>query len=188
MRAFSMIRLLAWAGYPLVIYFGLRFAEPRYVALVLAVLLLARRGSETKRFLGSLSSIDRAVFALLLSMGIATAFANSEMLLRLYPAAMSFGMLLLFGLSLRRPPSMIERFARIGEPDLPAAGVAYTRRVTQGWCIFLAGNGTVALLTALWSSREVWAFYNGFVAYLLMGAMFGGEWIFRHYFLDRARS
>ena len=183
-----MIRLLAWAGYPLVILFGLRFMEPRYVAVALAVLLLARRGKETRRFLGGLSSIDRAVFALLLAMGTATAFANSEVLLRLYPAAMSFGMLLLFGVSLWRPPSMIERFARFGEPDLPAAGVVYTRRVTQVWCVFLAGNGAVALSTALFASREVWALYNGFIAYLLMGAMFAGEWAVRHYFFGRVRS
>ena len=31
---------------------------------------------------------------------------------------------------------MIERFARIREPNLSMQAVSYTRRVTQVWCVF----------------------------------------------------
>ena len=115
-----------------------------------------------------------------------TAVSNSELLLRLYPAAVNLGMLLLFGASLRFPPSMIERFARLGETDLPPAAIAYTRRVTQIWCAFFVGNGAFAIYTALFASRDDWALYNGLIAYLLMGALFAGEWLFRRYFVIRA--
>lgn len=181
----SALRALSWLVYPLVILFGLRVAEPRYVALVLAAALLLRRGRAAARLLASLSRIDVAVVAGLLSLAAATALTNSELLLRLYPAAVNLGMLALFGLSLAFPPSMVERFARLGEPDLPEAGVRYTRRVTQVWCLFFVGNGAVAAYTALSADRETWALYNGFIAYLLMGALFGGEWLYRRYRVKR---
>ena len=52
------------------------------------------------------------------------------------------------------------------EPDLDARGQAYTRRVTQVWCGFFVLNGSLALATALWASEEIWALYNGLIAYL----------------------
>jgi len=62
---------------------------------------------------------------------------------------------------------------------LPAGGVAYTRKVTIMWCAFFVANGLAALATALWASNEVWLLYNGLVSYLLMGALFAGEWLVR---------
>ena len=59
--------------------------------------------------------------------------------------------------------------------------MAYTRRVTQAWCLFFALNGVVALATALAASDEVWMLYNGLVAYGLIGAMFAGEWLIRRH-------
>jgi uncharacterized membrane protein len=47
--------------------------------------------------------------------------------------------------------------------------------------VFLLCNGAIALYTALVSSREVWALYNGLIAYGLMGAMFAGEWLVRRW-------
>jgi len=179
------LKALLWLVYPLAILFGLQVAEPRYVALVLAAALLLRRGREAARLLSSLSRADLAVLAGLLVLAAATVVTNSEWLLRLYPAAVNLGMLALFGLSLISPPSMVERFARLGQPDLPDAAIGYTRRVTQIWCAFFVGNGAVALYTALYAGRDAWALYNGFIAYLLMGALFGGEWLFRHFFVKR---
>jgi len=53
--------------------------------------------------------------------------------------------------------------------------------VTIVWCVFLLLNGLVALWTALYASLELWTAYNGFVAYLLMGALFGGELLVRKF-------
>lgn len=185
MRGGSLLQMLLWLVYPLAIFFGLKVLEPRYVALLLAGTLLLRRRRDAGRFLAGLTRIDYAVLAALLSLATLTAATNSETLLRLYPATMNLGMLLLFGLSLRFPPSMVERFARLREPDLPPAGVSYTRRVTQVWCAFFVANGSVAAWTALYASRDAWAWYNGFVAYLLMGVLFAGEWLVRRQILSR---
>lgn len=181
----SALKALSWLAYPLAILFGLQVAEPRYVALALAIGLLLRRSREAARLLSSLSRVDLAVLAGLLLLAGATVVTNSELLLRLYPAAVNLGMLALFGLSLVFPPSMVERFARLGEPDLPDAAIGYTRRVTQVWCAFFVGNGAVALYTALYADRDAWSLYNGFIAYLLMGALFGGEWLVRRFFVRR---
>lgn len=185
MTGAKLLHALLWLVYPLAIFFGLQAFEPRYVALLLGVALLLRRRSDASRLLAGLSRINLAVLVALFALAGITALTNSETLLRLYPAAVSLGMLLLFGLSLKFPPSMVERFARLTEPDLPPAGVLYTRRVTQVWCAFFIANGGVSIYTALQSSREAWALYNGIIAYLLMGALFAGEWLIRRRCLAR---
>ena len=179
MTASRALQALLWLAYPLLIYFGLECFEPRYVALLLALTLLLRRRRDAARLLAGLTRVDRAVLVALLALAGITALTNSEMLLRLYPAAINLGLLLLFGVSLRSPPSMAERFARLSDPDLPPAGVRYTRRVTQLWCAFFVVNGSVAAFTALLASRATWALYNGLIAYLLIGALFAGEWLIR---------
>jgi uncharacterized membrane protein len=180
-----LIQATLWTIYPLAIYFGLQVMQPRYVALLLALALLLRRRGDAWQLLRGSSHLDRGVLIGLLALAGATTLTNSELLLRLYPAAVNAGMLLLFALSLIYPPSMAERFARLREPELPAAGVRYTRKLTQIWCLFFVANGSFAVLTALYSSREFWALYNGFIAYLLIGALFLGESLYRRCHLAR---
>jgi uncharacterized membrane protein len=187
MTGTSLLHGVLWLIYPLAIYFGLRVSEPRYVAIVLILALLLRRRDDFRSLLRGLSRGERGVVLGLLALAGFAALNNSEQLLRLYPLAVNTGMLLLFGLSLRTPPSMVERFARLATPDLSAESVRYTRRVTQVWCAFFVFNGAAAAYTALGASRETWALYNGLIAYLLIGLLFAGEWLFRRFFLARTR-
>lgn len=174
---------LALLAYPLLLLWGLRHLEPAAIALLLAALWLLRRLLTEGR-----SPFDNALaFA-----GIAVATlgfaANSEVILRLYPVAVNAVFLALFAFSLRFPPTVVERIARRQDPQLSAAGVRYAVRVTQVWCAFFVVNGGIAIFTAFASSREVWAWYNGFIAYLLIGAMFFGEWRLRRRFITRERQ
>lgn len=114
-----------------------------------------------------------------------TLWSNHLLPLKLYPFLMNVLTLGLFGYSLLYPPSMVERIARLTEPDLPAEAIGYTRRVTQVWCGFFILNGSIALYTALWASQEVWSLYNGVIAYVLMGILFGGEYLIRLRFRRR---
>jgi uncharacterized membrane protein len=75
--------------------------------------------------------------------------------------------------------SVIERLARLREPDLPPAGVLYTRRVTQIWCVFFIVNGAIALFTALHGDMQIWTLWNGLLSYFLMGTLMAGEWLIR---------
>ncbi|MFD2453464.1 COG4648 family protein [Ideonella paludis] len=99
--------------------------------------------------------------------------------LKLYPVWVNAVLLLVFGWSLWRGPPVIEQLARLSEPELPPRAVAYTRQVTQVWCGFFVLNGSVAAYTALACNEQTWAIYNGVVAYVLMGLLFGIEWCVR---------
>ena len=164
--------------YPLAVYVGLKSFEPRVFGMLLIGMLLLRQRHLARRFAASLAVGDWLVFIGLGVFALLIAVGNSEVMLLLYPAAVSLALLLLFARSLIHPPTMIERIARLSEPDLPASGVRYTRQVTKVWCLFFVFNASVAVATAF-GSREAWLLYNGLLSYLLMGVLFVGEWIVR---------
>ncbi len=159
--------------YPMAIWFGQGKVEPR----VLAVLLLLAAASRLPSLAISRTARWSALGALLLAG--AAVWANALLPLKLYPVLVNGALLLAFGYSLASPPSMVERLARLREPDLPPAAIGYTRRVTQVWCVFFVINGAIALGTALWASQAVWSLYTGVVSYLLMGLIFGIEFLVR---------
>lgn len=159
-------------AYPLVIYFGLRHFSPRVMALALVALALLRAG--TSRQAGW-----RAMALLAGALAVVVLLSDHALPLKLYPVLVNVAMLGVFAWSLRHPPTLVERLARLREPDLPPEGVAYTRRVTQAWCVFFVCNGAIAAATAFAASDRVWALYNGAIAYGLIGAMFAGEWLVR---------
>jgi uncharacterized membrane protein len=161
----------ATAAYPLAIWLlqG-QVALPWLAAVLVALALLGV-------WRGGFWGFSTATAATLLA--AATVAGGGETATRLYPVLINAGLLVLFGLSLVYPPPIAERLARLSEPDLPAAAVGYTRRVTQVWCVFFAVNGSVALYTALAASLAVWSLYNGVVAYLLIGLLFGVELFIR---------
>jgi uncharacterized membrane protein len=113
---------------------------------------------------------------------ILAVWSNVLLPLKLYPVLVNAALLGVFAYSLISPPSMIERFARIREPNLPTRAISYARRVTQVWCMFFAANGVIALMTALWASSATWTLYNGLIAYLMMGLLFAGEYVVRWHF------
>lgn len=158
--------------YPVAIYFGLQHWSPRVMAPVLVALALVR-ALTSRQAAWRLLAVAAAVLAAIVVV------SDHALPLKLYPVLVNTAMLGLFGWSLRYPPSLVERLARLREPALPPAGVAYTRRVTQAWCVFFVCNGVLAAVTAVFASDRVWALYNGGVAYALIGAMFAGEWLVR---------
>jgi uncharacterized membrane protein len=114
-----------------------------------------------------------------------TGLANAALPLKLYPVLINTALGALFAWSLAKPPTAIERIARLQRPELDAAGVAYTRKVTWVWLVFFVLNGSVAAGTALWASDATWALYNGLLCYGLMGVLFAGEWLVRQRVMTR---
>lgn len=173
--------MLLSLAYPLAVYLLLGRFEPRWLALLLCALALLR----------ALASREKIWLWVACATGALAAWAslgNAALPLKLYPVLVNAALLLLFGLSLRFGPPLVERIARLREPALPPAAVAYTRRVTQVWCGFFLLNGSLALATALWASERVWALYNGLIAYGLIGALFAGEWLVRRRVQARAHG
>lgn len=159
-------------AYPPLMYVAMGRFEPRWLSLLLfAIALLRALGSREAVWIWS--AAGTGVLALLALLG------NEALPLKLYPALVNAVLLALFLASLRWPPSIVERLARVQDPQLPAFAILYTRRVTQVWCGFFVLNGSLALATALWASDALWALYNGLLAYLLMGLLHGVEWTIR---------
>ena len=96
-----------------------------------------------------------------------------------YPVLVNLMMLAVFGGSLFAGQTVIERLARLQQSDLPEKAVRYTRRVTQVWCVFFIINGTLAALLVRLGRYDWWAVYTGVIAYVLMGMLFAGEWLYR---------
>ncbi len=169
--------MLAW---PLIVYWGLRHLSVRAVALLLLAAVLARFGAgRATRPDRASGAGDRIALAAVAVLTLAAFAFEARLPLKLYPVAINAMFLAAFAWSLYRGPPLVERLARSREPDLAPAGVAYTRYVTQAWCAFFVVNGGIALGTAIAASDEVWALYNGVIAYVLIGAMFSGEWLLR---------
>lgn len=162
--------------YPAAIWFGHGRIEPRWLAGLLLVAAATRLPSLR---LGMLARWSAAGALLLAAYAV---WANLLLPLKLYPVLVNAALLAGFGYSLWAPPSVIERLARLREPDFPASAVAYTRRVTQVWCGFFALNGAIALATALWASDALWSLYTGVIAYVMMGLLFGAEYVVRRRF------
>ena len=159
-------------AYPLLVWFGIGKVSPAWLALMLVV-VAGLRAVATRQPIWLVAAFGGLLLA------AAAAFGNSVLPLKFYPVLVNAVLLAVFAISLRHPPSAIERLARMQEPDLPESGVRYTRRVTQVWCGFFIVNGSIALATVLWASEAAWALYNGLIAYLLMGLLFAGEWLVR---------
>ena len=168
----AAVLLVVSLAYPVVVYLALGHVSPRWIALLLVALALARAWVTRESFwLGAAA--------------LATVLAAASFLgdfwgpLKLYPALVNGVMFGLFAMSLWRGPSVVERLARLRETNFPPAAIAYTRRVTQVWCGFFVVNGLVAVATALWASTAIWTLYNGLLSYVAMGVLMGGEWLVR---------
>ena len=122
---------------------------------------------------------SRATAVVALLFCLALALLDDDVLLRWYPVLINAAMLALFAGSLFVGMPVIERLARLQEPDLAEAGVRYTRQVTKVWVGFFVINGTIAAALTLWAPLAWWTLYNGLIAYLLMGLLFSGEWLVR---------
>src|SRR5512137_561578 len=175
----SVIDIVSWlgavlsVGFPALVYFGRDRLSPQILALVLVLIIWLRK----KIAFGMQPSPWLVAGGLLLAF---LALGRNDVLpLKLYPVLVNGALLAIFAASLWYPPPVAERIARLGYLDLPTEIVAYTRKVTQAWCVFFAANALTALWTAVWGSDDVWFYYNGVIAYLLAGLMFAGEWLLR---------
>lgn len=164
--------------YPLLVYVSLPYAPP-FAFVIVGLGLIALRLWGARRD-GTAAIWGTAL--VLAAVGLALLSALSPSLaMKSYPALISLAVAGVFGVSLIWPPSLIERIARIKEPDLSPAGQIYTRRVTQVWTGFLLLNSTVAAATAVWGTVEQWTLWNGLISYLLMGVLFIGEITLRRF-------
>lgn len=160
--------------YPLAIYFGLQHFDPRHLVLVLFFVVIARALTTDKSVTNHWLWLP--IFLVLIGWSW---IDNSDLGLKLYPVIISANLLLLFGFSLRSGMPIVERLARLQEPNLPPEAVIYTRTVTKIWCVFFIINGSIAAYTVALGDTEIWTLYNGLISYILMGTLMAVEYLVR---------
>jgi len=176
--------LLAAVGiaYPLVVYFGLRSFSPMAIGAALLPFLVLRLVYRPH------DGPSRAIADVLVIAGglaLAVVAFSPLMGLKAYPIFVSFGLAVLFGYTLLWPPTVIERIARLYDPELPDAARPYLIKVTAAWISFFLVNAGLSAWTAASGSLELWTLYNGLISYLLMGVLFTGEFIVRQFVRHR---
>lgn len=182
----KLLRGLLAVAYPFLIFAGLHWLEPRWLALLLGGTILLRAATRWRR--PSRDELLRLLTpaALVGSVLVLTLAMNDARYLLFVPAMVNAALLVAFARTLRVGPPLVETFARLQHPDLSPAQVRHCRAVTLVWCVFFAANGGFALWLALEADVWLWALYTGFVSYLLIGLVFAAEfvvrsWRFRNY-------
>jgi uncharacterized membrane protein len=163
-------------GYPFLVYFGLMRFSPLTVGIALFVFLAIRvliNHHRQKR------RNELGLFVLLLGVMSVLFLVDQLLAIKAYPVIISLSLAALFSYSLINPPPIIEKLARLKEPDLDEHGINYTRKVTIAWVLFFLMNASISSWTALYSNMEIWTLYNGLISYVLIGLMFGGEFVIR---------
>ena len=171
--------------YPLLMYVGETRLGVQWMAVGVIAVCLLRLG--VTRF-GAPRADARSVFGTrelfliccgAIALALVSIWRGSPTALFYYPVLVNGVLLIVFGASLSSAQTVVERIARLRHKELPNEAIPYLRRVTAAWCVFFISNGAIALYTATTSSFETWALYNGLIAYLLIGAMFAGEFLIR---------
>ncbi len=184
-RASSILLAAFGVAYPFIVLGAIDVVSP-VVFVVLALAALGLRLAWSKGdpgggiFSAPFLAVGAGLLALLFYDGMAAAKA--------YPILMSLAFAALFGWSLVSPPTLIERFAAItgAIPTEPAR--RYMRRLTAVWFVFLLANAATSWWTALAGDVAVWTLYNGFLSYLLIGAMLGIELVIRRWVRRRTKG
>ena len=118
------------------------------------------------------------------------------MLLMLPPTLLNAWLAWIFGRTLAagREP-MISMFARIErarlenqpEAPLPTELARYTRTLTKLWSGMLLTMAIIATALAVAGWHTSWALFTGLISYLLLGALFFGEYLFRRLHFSQYR-
>lgn len=177
-KALAILNVVLVIGYPLAVYLGLTHFNARGASLLLMLLLapglIQRLRSASRQHLKSVAVLPLSIFALV----SLSAWLDDPRFVFALPVLINVALLTQFAASLRTTP-MVERFARLQEPNLSPAQVRYCRRVTQVWSCFFAFNALVSAGFAWLASVSAWALYNGVIAYVLIGVLGGTEYIVR---------
>lgn len=177
-RLFALLPGMVLLAYPFVVWWGLHQGELIWLCLALGLLFALRLLPQPVRWreMAALSRLLAGMGLLLCSLCLLCRRAD---LLLYYPVLVSGSLLALFGWSLWQPMTLVERIARLQEPQLPPAAIRYTRQVTRIWCGFFIFNGAIAIATIWHGDLALWSLYNGLLSYLLMGTLMAGEWLVR---------
>ena len=160
--------------YPFGLYF-LHGVERVCLLVAMSALWGARAVFESK---------DRAIKGACAAFFALCALFGSGTLAYLYPLIINFSLAALFALSLRSTPA-ITRLALLKQPGLNEHGRVYTRKLTEFWLVFSVLIGLLSAALLLLRDKIYWSVYCGAISYVLIGALIGGEMIFRKFYVKK---
>ncbi len=155
-----------WSGWPML-------ANALSVVVVALVLwAVARSAGRATAWLLAFAALGLALLAQ--DAGLPPVF--------LPPVAINLAIALVFAVSLREREPLIARLARRGGAVLTPEVARYCRRLTIVWAVWLAALAAVGVAIALHGDERVGAWWAGLVDYLLVAALFVGEYVYRQRF------
>lgn len=169
-------------AYPIAVFWGLTHMPARWVSLIILAVMVpgvALRFRKADR--ATFWSMVRLPIAILLLVvgGIVT---DDRRFVLALPVLINTVLLLEFVVTLRGGEvPMVERFARMQEPELDATKQRHCRHWTIAWCVFFLGNAVTATVLAIAAPLWWWTVYTGAISYALMGLMFAVEWTQRRW-------
>jgi uncharacterized membrane protein len=165
-------------GYPLFAHLAVIFDDPRLEWLALVWLLgISLAGALMTRRLWAWATLGGGA---LLLYGLVVV-GHGRYALFVPPALIPAALFIVFARSLRPDVTpLISRVATLmrGAP-LPPPLVVYTRHVTVLWCAVFVVMFTSAVVSAIWASPEMWSLMTNVVHYVVLGAIFVVEFMYR---------
>ena len=154
----NIISSIIMVVYPFIIYYSLQHNLPMISVITLLLILTLRT------FTGGRQKFKANVCMFAVGICLCALFIIKQdfIYMKLYPIAVNMFCLFIFGSTLMwGEKSLVERIAAIITPiDIV--------------------NGSLATITAFWCSDKIWAFYTGFLSYLLIALMFIAEYFYRN--------
>ncbi|HYH43725.1 MAG TPA: hypothetical protein VD867_17275 [Burkholderiales bacterium] len=169
-------------GYQLLVHSAIMDGQPSYVRLALASLPLlglgvwiARHARRKVLWMVFLLAAAVAVYAIEREThnGLTAAYGVPH-------AAIYLSLLWMFGRTVMRGREpLITGFARQVHGTLPPEMAAYTRRVTQAWCVFFAAQPLVSAALFMWAPLDMWSLFVNVLNLPLVAFMFAAEYLYR---------
>ena len=183
-----LITIVFGLGYPAIAYSVLHHFGPRglgvLVCLVFAPCILFR---VIRHGWGEFNTSSVQGMMMVVALALGSMSMNRVDWLLLTPVVFNLCLAIGFGLTLRLGPSMIERFARLQEPDLSVAKQSWCRMWTMIWVGYFVTNCIVVSYLAYFAPVSWWATYTGAIAYIIMGSLFAVEFVGRTLKFGQAR-
>ncbi|HEU5176971.1 MAG TPA: hypothetical protein VFU24_05910 [Burkholderiales bacterium] len=159
-----------FAAYPAVAHFGKPMTALALLAALVAYLLAAAWIHHPLRWLAP-PVAGGAVYWLA---------PPAEWLLFVPPIAINLALAWLFGRTLLRGRvPLISRFALMEQATLSPEVAAYTRLLTWLWTALFVGAAAISLVLAMSGHHDAWSLFTNLINYLLVGALFLGEFAYR---------
>ena len=105
---------------------------------------------------------------------------QQELFIYLPPVVISFGLLLIFGRTLRpgKVP-IISRYAELIDGNLSDEMEKYTRQVTRAWAILFLLLTVESIVLAVFAPLYIWSLFTNVINYLAVAVMFIAEYAYR---------